>query len=168
VSSVLEVAAYGGDEALYSQYLSRLEQLGPQPEEYYRFFNALPYFDEPELVARTLEFAVSSRVRTQDTGTLLAGLLARPWSRQQAWRFVKERWTQLTDRLGTFQGIPAIVQATSNFCTADAAQDVKQFFAQHPVPSSERGIAQSIEKIAACAAVADRQSRPISKWLTEP
>jgi aminopeptidase N len=168
VSSVLEVAAYGGDEALYSQYLSRLEQLGSQPEEYYRFFNALPYFDEPELVARTLEFAVSSRVRTQDTGTLLAGLLARPWSRQQAWRFVKERWTQLTDRLGTFQGIPAIVQATSNFCTADAAQDVKQFFAQHPVPSSERGIAQSIEKIAACAAVADRQSRPISKWLTEP
>jgi puromycin-sensitive aminopeptidase len=120
------------------------------------------------LVRRSLDFAVSPKVRTQDTGSLLAGLLARPWSRNQAWTFVKQNWAQLTERLGTFQGIPAIVQATSNFCTADAATDVKQFFAQHPVPSSERGIAQSIEKITACAAVAERQGRPLSQWLTEP
>jgi aminopeptidase N len=141
VRSVLDVAAYGGDASLYDRYLARLDQLASEPEEYYRFFNALPYFDEPELVRRTLDFAVSPKVRTQDTGSLLAGLLARPWSRNQAWTFVKQNWAQLTERLGTFQGIPAIVQATSNFCTADAATDVKQFFAQHPVPSSERGIA---------------------------
>jgi aminopeptidase N len=166
VPSILDVAAYGGDAALYSQYMARLEQLGSQPEEYYRFFNALPYFDEPDMVTRTLDLALSPKVRTQDTGTLLAGLLARPWSRQQAWTFIKTRWPQLTERLGTF-GMPIIVQATSNFCTADAATDVKQFFAQHPLPAAERSIAQSIEKITACAAVAERQTRPLSKWLTQ-
>ena len=165
--SVLEVAAYGGDAALYGQYLARLEQLGSQPEEYYRFFNALPYFDEPDMVARTLDLALSPKVRTQDTGALLAGLLARPWSRQQAWTFIKARWAHLTERLGTF-GMPIIVQATSNFCRAYAAADVKAFFAEHPLPTAERSIAQSLEKITACAAVAERQSRPLSKWLTEP
>jgi aminopeptidase N len=166
--AVLEVAAHGGDAALYDQYIARLKKLASQPEEYYRFYNALPYFDEPALIARTLEFAVSSEVRTQDIGTLLAGLLARPWSREQAWTFIKEHWTQLTERLGTFQGIPAIVQATSNFCSSEAASDITQFFERHPVTSAERGIAQSIEKISACAAVAARQSRPLTKWLTEP
>jgi aminopeptidase N len=168
VPSVLNVAAYGGDAALYDDYVARLDRLASEPEEYYRFFNALPYFDEPELLTRTLQFAISPKVRTQDTGTLLAGLLARPWARNQAWAFIKEHWPQLTDRLGTFQGIPTIVQATSNFCTTDAAADIKQFFTRNPVPSAERSIAQSIEKISACAAVAERQSRSLSKWLTEP
>jgi aminopeptidase N len=168
VPSVLQVAAFGGDAELYDRYLARLDQPASQPEEYYRFFNALPYFDDPPLVTRTLQLALSPKVRTQDIGTLLAGLLARPWSRQQAWTFIKENWPTLTDRLGTFQGVPTIVQATSNFCTMDAAADIKRFFELHPVPSAERGIAQSIEKITACASVADRQSRPLSKWLTEP
>ena len=168
VASVLDVAAYSGDAALYDTYVARLDKLTSEPEEYYRFFNALPYFDEPEFVTRTLQFAMSPKVRTQDTGTLLAGLLARPWSRNQAWEFIKEQWPQLTERLGTFQGIPTIVQATSNFCTAEAAADIKQFFTQHPVPSAERTIAQSIEKITACAAVAERQSQSLSKWLSEP
>lgn len=162
---VLAVAAYGGDAALYDRYLTRLEQLTSEPEEYYRFFNALPYFRDPALVARTLAFAVSPRVRTQDTGTLLAGLLARPWSRELAWTFIKARWTSLTTRLGTFQGIPTIVAATSNFCSAQAAADVKQFFAAHPIPSAERGVQQSIEQIESCAALKARQSGPLSKWI---
>jgi aminopeptidase N len=166
--AILAAAAFGGDAALYDRYLARLDQLASTPEEYYRFYNALPYFDEPPLVARTLEFALSPKVRTQDAGTLLAGLLARPWSRDQAWVFIKEHWTQLVDRLGTFQGIPTIVAATSNFCTTDAAADVRRFFEQHPIPSAERGVAQSVEKIAACTAVAERQARPLSRWLTEP
>jgi aminopeptidase N len=162
---VLQVAAYGGDTALFNEYLARLETLTSQPEEYYRFFNALPYFDEAGLITRTLEFAVSPKVRTQDTATLIAGLLARPWSRPQAWAFVKEHWTELTTKLGTFQGIPVIVHATSSFCSTEAAADVRQFFDKHPAPSAERGIAQTIEKIGACAAVAERQSVPLSNWI---
>ena len=164
-SDVLQVAAYGGDAALYNRYIARLKQLTSQPEEYYRFFGALPYFRDPALITRTLDFAASPEVRTQDTGSLLAGLLARPWSRDQAWTFIKSQWTALTDRLGTFQGIPMIVAATANFCSMEAAADVKQFFTAHPIPSAERGVAQAIEQIESCAALKARQSVPLSKWL---
>ena len=74
----------------------------------------------------------------------------------------------LTARLGTFQGIPTIVQATSSFCSTKAAADVKSFFATHPVDSAERSIRQAIERIESCAALRARQAEPLSRWLAGP
>jgi aminopeptidase N len=166
--AVLRVAAYRGDAALYDQYLSRLTQLSSQPEEYYRFFNALPYFRDRALMMRTLDFALSPDVRSQDSATLIAGLLAQSWGREAAWTFVKQQWPKLTERLGTFMGIPIIASATGNFCAPEAAADVRQFFASHPVESAERGIRQAIERIESCAALHARQSEPLSRWLAAP
>jgi aminopeptidase N len=166
--AVLRVAAYGGDAALYDQYVARLKQVPSNPEEYYRFFNALPYFRDEALMKRTLTFALSPDVRSQDSATLIAGLLAHEWGRDLAWAFVKQQWEKLTERLGTFQGIPIIVAATGNFCSRDAATDVKAFFAAHPVASAERGIRQAIERIESCAALHARQSEPLSRWLARP
>jgi aminopeptidase N len=163
--AILHVAAYGGDAALYEQYVARLEKVKSDPEQYYTVFNALPYFRDQALMKRTLDYAVSPAVRTQDTATLLAGLLARPWGREAAWTFVKSQWTRLISLLGTFQGIPIVVAATSNFCSAERAVDVRTFFAKNPVPSAERGIKQSIERIESCAALESRQSAALGKWL---
>ena len=76
--AVLHVAAYSGDVVLYDQYLNRLKALGSQPEDYYVYFNALSYFRDPALVNRILAFSMSPEVRTQDTGTLIAGVLSQP------------------------------------------------------------------------------------------
>ena len=48
-ATVLKVAALGGDRALYDQYVAKLGTLAAQPEEYYRFFNALSWFKDPAL-----------------------------------------------------------------------------------------------------------------------
>ena len=164
-STVLNVAALGGDAMLYDLYLSQLPRLSGQPEEYYRFFSALTWFRDPALVQRTLQFAVSPDVRTQDTGQLIGGLLARPWSREAAWMFVSTRWDTLTQLLGTFQGIPGIVRTLGSFCSRESAAEIREFFAAHPVPAVERTLRQSIERIENCAAVAERQSPAASIWL---
>jgi len=163
--TVLRVAAVGGDAALYDQYVAQLGSLASQPEEYYRFFGALAWFEHPALVDRTLAFALSDQVRTQDTGQLIAGLLVRPASQQATWQFVKTQWTTLTAKLGTFQGIPAIVGATGSFCSAGAAQDVREFFARNPVPAADRALRQALERIENCAALAERQSPALTAWL---
>jgi len=168
VPAALRVAAYGGDAALYDQYLARMKQLSSQPEEYYRFFNALPYFRDKTLTRRTLDLALSPDIRSQDGATLIAGLLAHSWGRDAAWTFVKQQWPKVAERLGTFMGIPIIVSATGNFCSREAAADVKQFFTTHPVESAERGIRQAIERIESCAALRARQSEPLSRWLAGP
>jgi aminopeptidase N len=165
VQPLLRVAAVSGDAALYDQYLAQLGRLGSQPEEYYRFFGALAWFERPALVERTLAFALSDRVRTQDIGQLIAALLVRPASQQATWAFVKAQWPTLTKKLGTFQGIPVIVGATGGFCSTAAAEDVRQFFARNPPPSADRRLRQALERIESCAAFAGRQSPAFAAWL---
>ena len=164
-SAVVRMAAMAGNAALYEVYLFQLERLGAQPEEYYRFFNALPWFRDPALVQRTLAYAVSPDVRTQDVGMLIAGLLARPWSRNAAWSFVQAEWQTLMQKLGGFQGIPTIVGALDEFCSTAEAADVRRFFAENPVASVERGLRRSLERIEACATLASRQSPALTAWL---
>ena len=103
---VLQVAAVGGDAALYQRYLDQMKTAGAQPERYYRYFNALSWFSDPSLVKRTLELAVSPDVRSQDASTVLGSLLVHPWSSDQAWEFTKERWPALLKTLNMFQAIP--------------------------------------------------------------
>jgi aminopeptidase N len=163
--TVLRVAAAGGDARLYDQYIGETEKLAADPEEYYRFFNALPAFREPALVTRTLEYSISPKVRTQDTGSLIGGLLSRPWSRDAAWDFTKANWSTLTQKLGTFQGIPAIVGSFGSFCSTDKANEIRQFFMKNPLPSAARTLQQSIERIENCAALVTRQSPAVATWL---
>lgn len=165
VPATLRVAAVAGDAALYERYVAQLEKVANQPEEYYRFFSALSWFRDPALVSRTLAFSLSPAVRTQDTGTLIAGLLAHPWSREAAWQFTRTQWTALVQRLGTFQGIPTIIGALGGFCSTEKAAEVREFFATNPVPTSDRALRQAIERIETCAAVVARQSAPLTRWL---
>ena len=165
--SVLRVAAAGGNAALYDRYVAQLKKYTAQPEEYYRYLNALPYFPKLELIKRTLALALSSEIRTQDTATVLAGLLARPWSRDMTWAFIKREWETLTRRLGTFQGIPTIVGAVGNFCSAEAAADVKRFFAAHPVPAAERTLQQSMERLRRLRGAAAEQAPALRAWLSQ-
>ncbi len=164
-STLLRVAAIDGDVLLYDQYRARLAMLQGEPEEYYRFFNALPYFRDPALMKRTLEFAISPEVRSQDTATMIGGLLARPWGRDQAWAFVKSQWDALVGKLGTFQGIPGVIGASGTFCSPAAAADMTLFFAAHPIASSHRAVKQAIERIETCAALNQRQSQAFASWL---
>jgi aminopeptidase N len=164
--AVLRVAAAAGDAALYDRYVAALDKVSGQPEEYYRFFGALPFFRDPALVQRTLNFAISPAVRTQDTGNLIAGLLGQSHARDAAWAFVQEKWPILTQKLGTFQGIPDIIRALGSFSSTEAAAQVKQFFAKNPIPSSERTLQQSIERIENCAVLVARQSPALNTWLS--
>jgi aminopeptidase N len=162
---VLRIAARAGGAALYEQYLAQLQKLTAQPEEYYRVFGALPAFTEPALAQRTLAYAISPAVRTQDTGTLIAGLLGGSASREAAWAFVKKEWPTLTRTLGTFQGIPGIVGALGSFCSTADATDIRAFFAKNPVPSASRALQRSLERIDTCVALAARQSPALASWL---
>jgi puromycin-sensitive aminopeptidase len=165
VSTVLNVAASAGDAMLYDLYMAQLPKSTDKPEAYYRFFNALPSFRDPALVQRTLRFAISPEVRTQDTSTLIAGLLSRSSSQDAAWAFVKENWDALTKTLGIFQGIPRIAGAVGAFCTREKRAEVEQFFKEHPVPAAERTLRRAFERIDSCVAVKERQAPAASSWL---
>ena len=165
VSPVLQVAAAGGDAALYDQFVARMNASASTPEEFYRYFNTLALFRDPALVARTQQFALSAGVRSQDAPLLFAQLLSSSSTQDATWSVVKAEWSALIAKLGTFQGLPNIVGSLGAFCSADRAAEIKTFFAAHPVPEAARVLQQALERIATCSAVTARQSPAFGKWL---
>ncbi|MBM3777288.1 MAG: M1 family peptidase [Acidimicrobiia bacterium] len=166
VSTVLQVAALSGDAALYERFQGRLRELTSVPEEYYRFLGTLSSFRDQALAGRTLEYALSDEVRSQDTAQLIAGVMGSS-SRDSAWTFVKQHWTRVSDKLGTFQGLPGVVGSVGSFCSTDAAHEVRRFFQDHPVPTAARTLSRALERIESCAALAERQAAPLSAWLAD-
>ncbi len=59
----------------------------------------LTRFDEPLLVIRTLEYAVSDEVRNQDSWSLIALLLERRETQDLAWQYVVQHWTAVSRKL---------------------------------------------------------------------
>jgi len=165
VRTVLRVAASGGDSTLYDRYLGRLHNASGRPDEYDRFLRALVSFRSPDLVSRTLDFALSTDVRSQDAPTLVAGLLGAPWGRDLAWRFLQDKWPDLTAKLGVFQGIPAVLGAVAGFCDQATADAIRGFFATNPVPAAARILDQAVERIQSCVALGRRQATPFATWL---
>ena len=164
--TILDVGARAGDQALYDKYMTQLDKLKNEPQDFYRYFYALSSFRDPALVRKTLDFALSPAVRSQDTGQLIGALLVQPYSSAAAWDFTKANWDALTKKLGVFQGIPTIIQSLGGRCSAAEAGDVRQFFMQHPVPSSARTLQQAIERIDNCTAVKQRQAPALARWLS--
>jgi len=163
VSAVLQVAAAGGDAALYDRYVAKMNASMATPEEYYRFFNALATFRGTALRTRTQTFALNE-ARSQDTPLMLAQLLGSDTD-SASWNFVKENWPALVQKLGTFQGIPGIINALGAGCSESASAEMKAFFTAHPVPEAARALQQAYERIASCVAVDQRQSPAFTKWL---
>ena len=161
---VLQVAAAGGDVALYDRYLAAAKAAIATPEQYYRVFNALASFRAPELADRTLAFALSSDVRSQDAPTLL-GQLLNSGAQDKTWAALSSQWDGIEKRLGSFQSLPYVVNALGGFCTAERATEIRAFFAAHPIPAAARGLAQALERIDSCVALDKRQSGPFATWL---
>ncbi|HEY6507069.1 MAG TPA: ERAP1-like C-terminal domain-containing protein, partial [Vicinamibacterales bacterium] len=165
VRTVLRVAASGGDAPLYDRFVERLGSASARPDEYDRFLRALVFFRSPDLVSRTLEYALSPAVRSQDAPTLVAGLLGSPWGRDRTWRFLQDRWPELTAKLGVFQGIPGILGAVGGFCDQATADSIRAFFANNPVPAAARVLDQGLERVQTCVAIGRRQAAPFATWL---
>src|SRR5262249_11520577 len=123
VAPILRVAALGGDAAPYDRYRARMAQVTADPEEFYRYFNALPSFRAPALMTKTLEFALSDEVRSQDTAFLISGVMGQPEGRELAWNFVKGNWDRITQKLGNFQSLPNVISGLGSMCSTSSASN---------------------------------------------
>ena len=161
--AALNIAVEDGDAALFDK-LQNLYQTSNDPEVKEQALRKLIQFTNPELLRRALEYSVSDKVRNQDTAYELALGLETPENRGQTWNFIKTHWdavqAQLTTDLGSY-----VVAASGNFCSAEARDDVKSFFAAHPVPASDTALRHALEHIDGCIELRSLQEPNLKKWL---
>jgi len=126
--------------------------------------HVLTRFQDPALVERTLEYALSGEVRTQDSWELLALLLERRETQDQAWTYITGHWAEV-ERKATANAETRIAEAAGAFCTVEKRGEVKAFFDVHPVGASARTLARTLESIDACVALRGRQEPELRRWL---
>jgi aminopeptidase N len=163
---VLKVAARTNDASLFEGYLTALRDPGSTPEVISNVSTAMAEFTDPQLVSRWLEIASAPETRNQDSPRYFARSLRNADAQKVAWPWIKEHWSQVESKLTMSSGVE-IVAAAGDFCTAEMRDDVQKFFSEHRVPSSERTLKQSLERINACVGYRERQQTNLNGWLAQ-
>src|SRR6266446_6432957 len=161
--SALALAALNGDQAFYDRVRAALKN-PKSPEEYYMYFFTLPQFSDPRPLQRTLEFAISPDVRSQDALQLVTGVLQNRAGEKLAWDFIQSHWDAIQKSGGPFASAQ-VVNATSSFCDPGMRDQVADFFAAHKVEAAERTYKQSIERINNCVSLKSQQESQLASWL---
>ena len=161
--TALGLAALNGDSAFYDRVMAALKN-PKSPEEYYTYLFTLPQFNDQKLLQRTLEFAITPDVRSQDALGVVTSVMSNPAGQQLAWDFVRQHWSDVEKAGGPFASAQ-VVGATSVFCDAGLRDQVTEFFSAHKIAAAERTYKQSIERIDNCVDLKSQQEPQLASWL---
>ena len=143
-AAATSIIAATGDATDYERMLGRAME-GGTPQEQLRHLYSLAEFDDPVLVERTCELAISDRVRTQNAPFLLRAAIGNRRHGRQGWSFVRRRWAELDDRFPRNTIVRMVETVRTLDRPADVA-DVQAFFAEHPIPQGQKTLEQILER----------------------
>ena len=162
---VFALAAQAGSKETYDQ-IWELEGETDLAEEKIRLLMALSRFQQPELLTAALEDSLSSKVRSQDTISVVTAVAANPKGRDLAWDFVKSQWPEFDRRYGGGGfGLMRLVSICSHFNSQEKADDVDSFFSEHPAPAAERTIRQAMERVRLNIKWLEQNRQELTAWF---
>jgi puromycin-sensitive aminopeptidase len=161
--SVVALAARVGDAALYDRYRTVAAD-ARTPQEQRRFLLNLSSFRSRESIERTLAALLTSEIPTQDVAFLLMRMFGNPSGRDDAWRFLRRRWTAIRKRIPPLM-LARLVEATPALRTPRHASEVRSFFRDHPLPEASRALRQALERFRLNAELRRRTAPGVARWL---
>jgi puromycin-sensitive aminopeptidase len=149
------VVAATGDAARYDEFVERFHRAAT-PQERQRFLHLLAEFPTDELMDRTMTFAFSKEVRTQDAPFLIAYCIANRDQGWRAWSEVRKRWDEANTVFPT-NTIRPMVSSVRLLMRPEQQADVSGFFAEHPIPQAAKTLSQVLERQRVNVAVRERE-----------
>ncbi len=165
-AAAIAVIAGTGEAADHDAFVEAY-RTSSDPQEQLRYLNALAEFPSPELMARTLAFAMSEDVRTQDAPFLLRGCIANRDHGSMAWRFVRERWDEANTRFPR-NAIPRMVDGVKTLTRPEEQADVAAFFAEHDIPQATKTLEQILERQRVNVGLRERATESLAKATASP
>jgi aminopeptidase N len=163
--TALSIAARNGDAAMFDQ-LQKFYETSSNPELQVGALRLLAQFENPELATRSLDYALTGKVRNQDAAIQFAIPLQIDATRDLAWKYIQDHWDAihalLTPEMGNI-----LVGSTSSFCTDESRDQVKQFLSAHKVASADQAAKHAIERINGCIEMRKLQEPNLQKWLAQ-
>jgi puromycin-sensitive aminopeptidase len=157
------VASIGTDSD-YEDYLQRFQN-APTPQLKYRYMYALAEFPAQDQVARTIDLALSSNVKTQDAPFLLNRCIANREHGAMAWEQVRRQWAELNEKFPE-NTIVRMISSITTLTTPHVVADVQGFFAEHPIPQATKTLEQLLERQRVNAELRTREADALASALT--
>ena len=164
---VYSLTAQQGDGDTYERMWD-LQKKAELQEEKVRLLISLTRIPDPELISDVLKRSLTDDVRSQDTVSVVGAVSGNPKGKALAWDFLKDNWDEFNERYGHggFM-LMRLVGLPRGFTTQERLDDVKQFYASHPVPAAERSVRQVIEGIELNVAWRDQNKDDAANWLAQ-
>ena len=159
------LAARTGGTEFYDGIMAKAKS-AEIPENYYLYLATLSQFSDPKLLRRTLDYAISGQVRSQDVKGVIGRVMQNPDGRDVAWEFVRSHWPDISRAGGPFRS-GDIIGSAGSFCDAEQENQVREFFSTHPTQTSDRLLKQTLERIDYCVDLKSREEDALSAWLGE-
>lgn len=162
VDVVLNLAALSAGSRFYDELLARARS-EKRPASFH-YWLALPHFDNPALVRRTLDYALSPEApyKKYIFDALQQEFGSRD-TRGATWDWLKAHWSSI-------EAMPNIaspsIRLTGHFCDREHEADIRRFFTAHPVPGGDQALAFATKRVAGCSALRSRQGPELGAWLS--
>jgi aminopeptidase N/puromycin-sensitive aminopeptidase len=159
----LVIAAVNGDAAFFDQ-LQKVAETSSNPELQEIALHLLADFKEPALERRAFDYAVSGKVRNQDSPMFLAAMMRGSQTRELAWQLVQQNWEKVNAQMTTMMGA-YLVGGSGSFCSADKRDEVVSFYTTHKVHAAERALVRAGNQINDCIELRASQEPKLQEWI---
>ena len=161
------VLQYGGEKE-YDLVLKEYEN-NKNADERNTALRSIGRANDPKLIKRSLDYALSKHVKDQDVYLPLVGLRAHKEGIDALWVWMKENWETLKKKLPpSLNMLSSVVSiGTSSFTKQQQYQAIKAFFDEKGSKGFERSLAQSLDSIKAKEGWLERDSKDVEEWLKQ-
>jgi tricorn protease interacting factor F2/3 len=126
------VMGYARSSNDYEGLISRYTK-STTDEERLRFLEGLVSFKNPELIAKTLDFALSGKVKRQDVRNVILYATSNPDGRTVVWQWFKKNMTKLEAMYAGTAQFSIILREYFSIIGVGFAAEVEKFFGEHRV-----------------------------------
>ncbi len=162
-ASAIAIMANNGDKQLHEQFLDKYTN-SQIPQEKIRFLYSLSEFKSNGLAKKTLEMAISKKIKNQDAPYLIATTLRNFRHSLTTWNFIEENWKKINEIFPN-NTIPRMFGGIKSISDNNLANRVNIFFEKNPIPQGQKTIDQNIEKMNINLKFVDNQSKILNNWL---
>ena len=159
----LAIAAVNGDGAFFDQ-LQKVAETSSNAQLQEASLHLLGDFKDPGLERRAFDYAVSGKVRNQDSPMFLMVMMRGSQTRDLAWQLIQQNWDKVNAQMTTMMGAD-LVSGSGSFCSADKRDEVVSFYTTHKVHAAERALSRAKDQMNDCIELRSSQEPELKEWI---
>ena len=128
---------------------------------------ALGRTKRPDLIRDFLDFTFSDKTAAQDIHTAGSSLAANAKGRPLLWRYVKDNWTRVHEKLlGNGLVLERFLRMTlAKFSDYETEKDISAFFEKKDITGYDRALIIIADTVKANAKYKERDEKLVEEWL---